>query len=236
MNIKSVLKSFSIFEISLWFTSITAILVCFYLFSGNILSLIASLIGATALILVSKGNVIGQILTVVFAILYGVISYTFKYYGEMITYLGMSAPIAIFAVIAWLKNPYNSNKTQVKVNHLKAKELVLMCLVAFLVSIIFYYILLALNTSYLIMSTVSVFTSFAASYLTMRRSEYYGIAYGANDIVLIVLWVLATLKNKEYLPMCICFVIFLINDIYGFINWLKIKKSQAPKIHDSNIA
>lgn len=70
--------------------------------TSGYLTLAASLVGVTALIFVSKGDVTGQVLTVVFSILYAVISYTFQYYGEMITYLGMTMPIAIMSVVSWL--------------------------------------------------------------------------------------------------------------------------------------
>ena len=43
---------------------------------------------------------------IVFSLLYGVVSFTFAYYGEMITYLGMTAPMALFALISWMRNPY----------------------------------------------------------------------------------------------------------------------------------
>ncbi len=42
---------------------------------------------------------------IIFSLLYGIISYTFSYYGEMITYLGMTMPMAVFALISWLRNP-----------------------------------------------------------------------------------------------------------------------------------
>jgi hypothetical protein len=63
--------------------------------------------------------------------------------------------------------------------------------------------------------------------LTIFRSPYYAVAYSFNDIVLIVLWVLATIENPAYFCMVICFVIFLINDTYGFINWQRLRKKQA---------
>ena len=91
---------------------------------------------------------------------------------------------------------------------------------------IFYFILEYFNTPNLIFGTLSVFTSFMAASLTMLRSEYYGLWYGMNDIVLIVLWTLASVKDISYLPMVACFSIFLINDAYGFINWQRIKKRQ----------
>lgn len=61
----------------------------------NYLTLSASLIGVTSLIFNAKGNPIGQVLMVIFSLLYGIISYTFAYYGEMVTYLGMTMPMAV---------------------------------------------------------------------------------------------------------------------------------------------
>lgn len=227
MKKTNLLNYFSIFEIVLWLVSIIIILISFVFgTTKDYLTLIASLIGATSLILNAKGNVWGQILTVVFSVLYGVISYFNAYYGEMITYLGMTAPIAIASVISWIRNPAEEGKNEVKVNHLDIKEYVLMLFVGIIVMITFYYILKAFNTSVLWLSTISVFTSFIASYLTLRRSEYYALAYASNDIVLIALWLIAMQYNKGYLSVVICFVVFLINDIYGYYSWLRRKKSQ----------
>ena len=117
----------------------------------------------------AKGNPIGQFLMVVFSLLYGIISYTFHYYREMITYF---------------------------------------------------------DTANLIPSTLSVTTSFLAVYLTFRRSPYFALAYAANDLVLIVLWVLASRYDMKYISVVVCFVVFFINDVYGFVNWQKMKHRQ----------
>ena len=95
------------------------------------------------------------------------------------------------------------------------------------VSVIFYIILRALNTANLIFSTVSVATSFFAASLTYLRIPYYALAYAANDIVLIVLWALASAADASYVPMILCFTTFLVNDIYGFISWRRMEKRQA---------
>lgn len=226
-KIKSLLNYFTKEEILLWCISVMLIFVSFIVFDReSILTLIASLIGVTSLIFNAKGNPFGQFLMVIFSVLYGIISFTFSYYGEMITYLGMTAPMAVFALISWIKNPYNGNKAEVKVNRLKKKEVAFMILLTAVITFIFYFILAAFNTANLIISTISVTTSFLAVYLTFRRSAFYAAAYAANDIVLITLWIMATLSNITYLSVIICFVIFLINDIYGFINWSKIQKRQ----------
>jgi len=226
-KLKSLFNCFTKGEFTLWGISIMLILVSFLVFnSGNFLTLIASLIGVTSLIFNAKCNPFGQLLMVVFSILYGIISFTFAYYGEMATYLGMTAPMAVFALISWLRNPYNGNKAEVKINRLKRKEIIFILMLTVIVTFIFYYILEAFHTSNLVLSTISITTSFLAVYLTFRRNKFYAAAYAANDIVLIVLWVLAAFYDISYLSVVICFIVFLLNDIYGFISWSRIQKRQ----------
>ncbi len=223
---KNPFRDLTKFEFLLWIISV--VVVCFsFLFPAekDYLTLIASLIGVTALIFVAKGYVLGQVLSVVFAVFYGIISFYFRYYGEVITYLCMTTPIAIMAVISWIRHPYQDTK-EVEVNKMTKSQCVVMWVLAIAVTALLYFILKALNTANLLFSTISVTTSFLASYMTFMRSPYYGIGYAANDIVLIVLWVLASIVNPSYIPMILCFVMFLVNDIYGFYNWRRIKKRQ----------
>lgn len=129
---------FSLSEICLWIASVFLIVISFLLFDReNHLTLLASLIGVTSLIFNAKGNPFGQFLMVIFSLLYGIISYTFSYYGEMITYLGMTMPMAIFALVSWLKNPYQGNRAEVKINSLSFREIIFMWAAAGIVTVIF---------------------------------------------------------------------------------------------------
>jgi len=194
------------------------------------ITLIASLIGVTSLIFNAKGNPFGQSLMIVFSLLYGIISFTFSYYGEMLTYLGMTMPMSVFALISWIKNPYKGNKSEIAVNKLKRKEYIFISILAILVTFIFNFVLDYFNTANLIPSTISVTTSFLAVYLACRRSPYFAIAYASNDIVLIVLWIMASAEDISYISVVVCFAVFLVNDIYGFINWRRMQKRQAADV------
>lgn len=225
---KKALNYFKREEKILWCLSVILIVASFALFDrANFLTLAASLVGVTSLIFNAKGNPFGQILMILFSLLYGVISFRFSYYGEMMTYLGMTAPMAVVALITWLRNPYQGNQAEVKVNRLQKKEYVLMWVVAGLVTFLFYFLLDHFHTANMIPSTISVTTSFVAVYLTFRRSPYYAIGYAANDIVLIVLWSMASMENAAYISVVVCFVAFFANDIYGFLSWRQMEKRQA---------
>lgn len=221
-------KDLTVFERGLWIISIIVVGLSFFFSNGGWLELIASLIGVTALIFVAKGYVLGQILSVVFALFYGYISFHFKYYGELITYVFMTAPIALAAVISWLRNPYKDT-AEVTVSKITKKQVMLISLAALAVTAVFYFILKAFDTANLFFSTLSVTTSFLAVSFTYFRSPYYALAYSANDIVLIILWILATIDNISYLPMIFCFIMFLANDLYGYFNWKRIAKRQKDE-------
>ena len=224
---KSILGYFTRAELGLWLASVAIILGAFLIFDGEgYLSLIASLLGATSLIFIAKGNPIGQVIIIVFCTLYAIISFSYAYYGELLTYLCMTLPMAVVSLIFWLKNPYKDSFAEVKVNRLSKREICFALLLTGIVTTVFYFLLAYFNTANLVPSTLSVATSFFAAYLTFRRSPYYALAYAANDIVLIVLWALATVEDISYISVLACFVVFLFNDIYGFYSWRKMQKRQ----------
>lgn len=227
-KLRTVRNYFSTTEIVLWATSVILIMGSFCLFDReNYMTLLASLIGVTSLIFCAKGNPAGQLLMVLFSFLYGMISLSFTYYGEMLTYLGMTMPMAVFSLIAWLRNPYEGNKAEVEVYQISRKEVAGMLVLATVVTVVFYFILEAFHTANIVPSTISVTTSFIAVYLTYKRSPYYAVGYAANDLILIVLWLMASMEDITYISVVVCFAAFFVNDLYGFINWNKMGRKQA---------
>lgn len=227
MKIIGLFASLSKFELGLWLSSLAVIIATAFISGDNLFALAASLVGATALIFVAKGNVAGQILTIIFSVMYGIISIGFRYYGEMLTYLGMTAPMALLAVFTWLRHPSAEGKSEVLAAKLTRLRIIFMLVFAVLTTGAFYFILKWLGNANLIVSTISVTTSFVASYLTFCRIPYYALAYAANDVVLIILWTAASITDIGYISMVGCFAMFLVNDIYGFVNWRRMMARQS---------
>ena len=211
----------------LWTASVVLIVSSFLAFDGeNFLALTASLIGVTSLLFNAKGNPVGQVIGIVFCLIYGFISWQYAYYGEMITYLGMTLPMAVWSAVTWLRNPSAGSKSEVAIRKLEKKHFLFLLVLSIVVTGAFYFILRWLETPNIVFSTLSVTTSFLAASLTMLRSSYYALGYAANDLVLIVLWGLAAAKDPVYIPVIINFMIFFMNDMYGFISWKKRERTQ----------
>ena len=214
-------------EYFIWISSLIIIGATFILCGQvDLWVLSACLIGATSLIFLAKGEPLGQVLIIIFALLYGYISLRCRYYGEMLTYLGMTLPMAVTALITWMKNPYESGKGEVKIAHVSPKSALALWGLAAAVTAGFGYVLYLLDTPNLVFSILSIATSFIAAGYTVLRSPYYALGYAANDVVLIILWCMMAAGDVSLIPMVTCFVVFLVNDMYGYLNWRRMRHRQ----------
>ena len=141
----------------------------------------------------------------------------------------MMMPIAIFTIVQWIRNKNPERKEEVLVGGIKKIEYPILAGATVVLTVAFYFLLKALHTNELVVSTISLVTSVVASYLLIRRSSYYAIGFILNDIVLIVLWGIAATKDISVLPQSICFAAFLLNDAYGFVRWKMEEKKQKKK-------
>ena len=220
----------TLFEILFLSFSVIAITLCFALgIDKNVFSYIVSLVGIVSVIMIAKGLVIAPMINLVYCVLYSILSIFQHYYGEAIIYIGLMMPIYVFSIISWIKNRNKDRQDVVSINKIKGMEYLYLSLVTIAATVGFYFLLKAMNTSELIISTLSLISSAVASYLMLRRCSYYAIGFIVNDIILIALWSMVVVSNgMGYLPSVLCFCIFLINDVYGFIHW-KIEEHRQGK-------
>lgn len=227
---KKLFRGWTKFEIIFLIISLSAITICF-LFNEdkNVLSLVTSLLGVIVVLTGAKGLIVSPFINIFYNILYIIISISQRYYGEVLIYVFLMMPLHITTLISWLKNKSNKDSNVVSVNKLNRKEYMVLGLVTVLVTFMFYYILKLLNTNELMISTISLTASLVASYLMLRRSSNYAIAFVINDVILITLWGIACVNDISLLPMVVTFMVFFVNDIYGFISWKKREKEQYKK-------
>lgn len=225
---KKIFKGWSHFEITFLFCSLIIITLCFFLGADrNVFSLIVSLVGVISVLTVAKGLVIAPMINIIYNLIYAILSITQQYYGEAIIYIFLMIPISVISIIEWLKNKSKDSEKVVEVNKIHGIEYAWLSVVTIIATIGFYFLLRFLHTNELIISTISLISSLVASYLMLRRCSYYALGFVTNDIILIILWSLVVKNNSiSYLPTVITFVVFLINDIYGFINWKRLEKKQ----------
>lgn len=222
-KIKNYFTSWNIFEKIIFIASIVFILGLGFILKCDWLTTIVAFLGLFSALNQAKGNVLGQFIGVLLAILYSIISYRNRYFGEVIVYLVVILPLYIWGIFSWLKN--RDKKTEkVKQNVISIKEWIMLLIGCIILFVGLYQLLKYFDTSQLFISTLSMIINISATYLLVRRSRYSFIFYIFNAIILLILWGIPVI-NGDYLliPMVFDGILLLINDIYGFKSWAKSK-------------
>ena len=220
------LKDWTNFEKLLLFGSVVIVSVVGLCFKSDLLTVSCSIVGIITALLLAKGKNLGQVFGLLITILYSIVSFKNKYYGEVLIYALVMLPMYIIGIFTWI-NHKNEKTNSVEINSIEKKEWVIVSIVFALVFVGIYYLLKAFNTNELVVSTISVLASLFAVYLQIRRSKYSFSFYMVNDIILMFLWGIPVIRGSYILfPMLLNPIINFINDMYGFYNWKKTEKIQ----------
>ena len=195
-----------------------------------------SLIGIVAVFFVSKGLIVGQILGIVQGIVYCILSAQNRYFGEVIVCACVTIPLYLIAIFTWIKNRQDANVVQVNKRNFRLLEWVITLAVMSVVGVGVYFLLKAFNTANLVLSTFSVVFTMTAGYLLVRRCEYSFVFYMISNMICIGLWtsLIVSTGDMSLLPTALCYCIFLILNIFGIMNWAKLKKTQKSAKDEKN--
>ena len=216
------------FEIVFLFVGTLLALILTPIFNGTIIDLLYTLLYFWTALLLAKGKYSCYIIGIISTFFYAYVSYTNSYYGEIIISMGCTLPLMIVGLVNWLKHQDNTNTVIIK--EITKKELILVLISQVIMFGGYYYLLKYFNTSNLFVSTLSIVASLIATYLTARRSEYGFVGFIINDLILITLWGLPVITgNLSLIPVLLCPMLLLVNDIYGVYNWKRLKEKQGEK-------
>lgn len=218
---KKILKDWTRFEKVLLLVSIFLISISGIVMKSEILTIITSLVGITCALMQAKGKVISQLMGVLEAILYSILSFQNQYYGEVIIYVIVILPTYLFGIYSWITNK-NEDTNTVNQKAFTRKEWVVLFILNIFLFVILYFILRYFNTNQLIVSTLSMLASLTATYLIARRNKYSFLFFIINDMILLILWGIPVLKGDfSLIPILIEPFLLLVNDSYGWKNWNK---------------
>ncbi len=229
---EKVIGNYNTFEIVSLFFGCLALLIISLITHSSFIILCASILGFLVSFLAAKGKILSQFLAIVAVLLFLIISLPQKYYGEVIIIIFVTLPIKIRAIFSWLNNKDEKNQT-VKVSNIHKDEWSLIGMGSILLFIALYLLLKQLGTNQLLVSTFSAVTNIISSYLLMRRNKYSFFFAVINDVFRLILWFIPTIQGSwALLPLVISRLIYLLVDLYGYLNWIKIEANQLINTDD----
>ena len=191
--------------------------------------IISSLLGIFCVFTQAKGKVATQFIGIAYFAFYVFISYEQAFYGEAILW-SIMIPMYIYGAIHWLAHRDKKDQVVIVRSNLSWQEWLISMTCIAGVSVGVYFLLKALNTAELVVSTLSFVSVLPGMYLLIRRCKWNQVAFLINDTILPVLWTILIVNgNLAFIPMVIGHVLQIVYDVYGLIEWIKLEKKQAIK-------
>lgn len=219
-------KTKYIFDLFLIFAMIIFNIVLGIVSNSYWLATLNGILGLLSIFSQAKGLFFAPIIGIIDCIFYGIFSLQFNYMGEFIVYIFILIPIYIYAIIQWILNK-NSDSIIIP-NKLSIKEIKYLVIASFLIILGSYFLLNLLSSDKIILNTLSLYTLTFSNYLLSRRCLWGFIYYIINDIILIILWLTTMIQGEHnILSFFVCIIAYFFCDIYGIINWLRIKNNST---------
>ena len=184
----------------------------------------AALTGIWCVILTGKGKLSSFWVGTINTILYAVVAWQARYWGEVMPNLIYYVPMNFVGLYMWSKNMNNQTEEVVKERmSFKGSVLAYTCVIAGTLG--YGVILNLMNGTLPLIDSMSTVFSIFAQFLCVKRYMEQWVLWIVVDIVTVIMWVYAFINGTGDMATVLMWSIYLINAIIMFIKWKKDTKS-----------
>ena len=225
-------KEWTRFE-RIWLLLFSIVNVFLYLkWDSGLIGLVSAMSGMLCVVLVAKGKISNFVFGIINTATYAYISYGYGLYGESMLNALFYLPTQFIGLWMWQRhrsvNKVRDEDIEIKRLSLKGWAVVIASVVVG--AYVYMHVLMAMNAQQVRIDSVAVVMSVVAQILlTLRYAEQW-VLWILVNLLSIVLWVVTLSQSggSDY-TMPVMWTAFLINSIYGWINWLKLQQGKTAQ-------
>ncbi|MGQ4668669.1 nicotinamide riboside transporter PnuC [Metabacillus halosaccharovorans] len=227
------LRDWTLFE-KLWLLIFTAVNVyLFFAWSDSLIGLISSITGMLCVVLVAKGKISNYYFGIIQTSTYAYISFGYGLYGEAMLNGLFYLPVQFIGIYLWNKHRTNQGVSgeDVKVKRLSRTGWLYTISTAVILIISYGFFLKYLGGNSIWVDSATNVLSVMAQILMLKRFAEQWLLWISVNILSIYLWisVLFSQGGNDF-SMLVMWTAFLVNSIYGYINWRKLYSKQNTEV------
>lgn len=188
------------------------------------LALLSGLTGMISVVLCAKGKITNYAFGLVNALTYAYICWGQHLYGEVMYNTIYMVPMIAVGVLTWKKN-MSDDSAEVKARNLTAKGWMLLIVGTVTAIVLYRQLLVMLGGSLAWMDAMStVFSAIAALLMVIRYSEQWVMWIVVNAVSFLMWGTVLLQGDSSAITLVVMWSAYLLNAIYGYVNWRKMAK------------
>ncbi len=222
--IKTQLDNWDRLEVA-WLIVATGVILSLSLWWGdNATGIIMALSGVLCVVLTGKGKSSAFIFGLVQVVLYAIVSYEQKFYGEVMLNVFYYVPMSLIGFLLWQKNIDKATSEVIK-KRLPIKHTAFVFLLTLIGIVAYGFFLKSLEGGQPFVDSASTVVAIVAQYLSVKRYMEQWFMWIAVNVLNISMWGVNFFTTGESISVLLMWSIFLINAIIMMIKWNKEAKS-----------
>jgi nicotinamide mononucleotide transporter len=227
-----ILKNWTRFEIGWLFTFTLINIYLFFAWSDSLLGLISSISGMLCVVLVAKGKIANYYFGIVQTLTYAYIAYGYGLYGEVMLNALFYFPVQFIGIYMWKKNKteHGVKGEDVRISSLTRKGWFYTLVSIIILTIGYGFFLKYLGGNLVWTDSATNVLSIAAQILMLKRYTEQWLLWISVNVLSIFLWLGALIsQGGNDFSMLVMWSAFLVNSIYGYVNWRKLSIKQVQE-------
>lgn len=224
--IKNELAGWKKLEI-LWLFSASIIIAGLSIYwKDSIMGIISATTGVACVVLTGKGKLFAYLFGLINCVLYAIISYKAKLYGETMLNALYYVPMQFVGFYVWKKN-MNSETHEVKKKHMSNKERLIYLMVMIILTVTYGLILKQLGDAMPFIDSFTTVTSVIAMIISVKMFSEQWWLWTFVDIFSVYMWWCNFRAGSDNIATLLMWAVYLGNAIIMCIKWEKeIKKNK----------
>lgn len=184
------------------------------------MGIISATTGVACVICTGKGKLSAYIFGAINTLLYAIISYHAKYYGEVMLNALYYFPLQFYGFYVWNKH-MNMETHEVEKKRMSNKNRLILSLVVALGTIIYGFVLRLLGGNLPFVDALSTVVSIVAMIISIKMYMEQWVLWIVVDVVTVIMWVVAFINGTDSIATLLMWIVYLGNAFIMFFKWRK---------------
>lgn len=223
-GIMNYFEDWTTFELVWLILSSAVMVVLSFIWKDSAIALISGVTGIIGVVLCAKGKISTYLFATINVALYAYISYQNRLFGEVMLNAAYFLPMNVVGFFLWRNKKDDDGDVLTK--KLSSKGLGIL-FTSLIVGILLYWkVLNMLNGNLQLIDSITTVSSVIALILQVLRYKEQWLIWIIVNIVSVGMWALLLNTPDGSITMIVMWAAYLVNSIYGYVNWTKLNKQQ----------
>jgi nicotinamide mononucleotide transporter len=211
----------------IWLITACAIILAVSIYwKDSVMGMVSAITGVACVVCTGKGKLSAYLFGAVNTLLYAVISYKARFYGEVMLNALYYFPMQFYGIYVWSRH-MNEETHEVEKQEMQPGRKMLLLTAVAAATVAYGFLLKVLGGTLPYVDALSTVVSVAAMILSVRMYAEQWILWIIVDVVTVIMWGFAFLKGNDSIATLVMWMVYLVNAVLMYVKWTKEAKRNA---------